>query len=230
MSGAEFDRYRDSYEDEIKRALGACGGDVDAFAEAKARGLLELARERFGDTRELRVLDVGCGVGLTDAFLEPHVGTMIGTDVSEEMVRRAAAENPSVAYTAYDGLTLPFEDDSFDLVFAICVVHHVPPDRWSAFVAELARVTRPSGIVAVGEHNPLNPLTRLVVSRCSFDADANLLGRRMARRLLTAAGLSRCPSPYILFFPWRHRALERVERRLAWLPLGAQYFAIGVKG
>jgi SAM-dependent methyltransferase len=226
---AEFDRFRDSYEVELGRALGPFGDDVDGFAETKARRLLALAQERFGETSGRNVLDVGCGVGLTDGFLEPHVGSIVGTDVSEEMVRRAAAENPAVTYTAYDGHTLPFEDDSFDLVFAICVVHHVLPGRWDAFVGELARVTRSAGLVAIGEHNPLNPLTRLVVSRCSFDGDAVLLGRRVARGLLTAAGLKPSKSPYIVFFPWRNSTLERIERRLERLPLGAQYFAVGEK-
>ena len=51
-----------------------------------------------------------------------------------------------------------------------------------AFVAELARVVRPGGLVVVFEHNPLNPLTRLVVSRVTFDDGVRLL-RSGERRL-----------------------------------------------
>ena len=45
----------------------------------------------------------------------------------------------------------------------------------AGFVADMVRVTRPGGLVCVIEHNPLNPLTRLAVNRCPFDADAVLL-------------------------------------------------------
>ena len=53
----------------------------------------------------------------------------------------------------------------------------------------MARVLRPGGIAAIFEHNPLNPLTRRVVSNCVFDEDAVLLRRRRARGLLRQAGL-----------------------------------------
>ena len=61
---------------------------------------------------------------------------------------------------------MPVPDASVDVVFAICVVHHVPPAHWGAFAAEMARVLRPGGVAAIFEHNPLNPVTRRVVSNC----------------------------------------------------------------
>jgi SAM-dependent methyltransferase len=128
-----------------------------------------------------------------------------------------------VRYRTYDGETLPFADESFDLAFAVNVFHHVdPPDR-AALAAELARVVRPGGIVAVFEHNPLNPLTRLVVSRCEFDEGVELLSTREVSALLTRAGLQPVERRYILFFPWRAAFLQRLEARLGPVPLGAQH-------
>ena len=88
---------------------------------------------------------------------------------------------------------------------------------------ETARVVRPGGLVAVFEHNPLNPLTRRVVRDCAFDEGVELLPRRELETLLRAAGLEVVSAHYLLFFPWRGRLFEAAERLLARLPLGAQY-------
>jgi hypothetical protein len=77
-------------------------------------------------------------------------------------------------------------------------------------------------MIALFEHNPLNPLTRKAVRGCKFDRDAELLGRRETARLLTEAGLFP-RRRYIEFFPRESGLLRRIEVRLGWLPLGAQY-------
>jgi len=84
-------------------------------------------------------------------------------------------------------------------------------------------IVRPGGLVAIYEHNPLNPLTRWAVSRCAFDADAVLLGRRELARLARGAGLELVMQSYIVFFPSRAPLFSTIERGLGWLPLGAQH-------
>ena len=223
----KFDRYSTSYEDAVRRSIGFVGQDVDFFTENKADHLVEIARRSVGDPANLRALDVGCGVGLTDRLLAGRFGALEGVDVSEEAVDRARRENPDVTYRSYDGDDLPYADAEFDVAFAICVMHHVPPERWEAFSHELARVVRPGGITVVFEHNPLNPLTRLAVARCEFDDDAVLLTMRRSRDLLRRAALREVESAYILFFPWRGATFRRGERRLRRVPLGAQYYVAG---
>ena len=214
----------------MRKAISFAGGDLDFFTETKARVLLDLIRRRLGDPTEMRVLDVGCGPGATDAYLVPHVHELQGIDVSEGILETARTANPGVVYTAFDGVRFPFDDGSFDFAFAICVLHHVPPPNWPGFVAELARVVRPNGLVAIAEHNPFNPLTRLVVHRCEFDDDAVLLRRGQVEALERQAGAEPVDSRYIVFFPWRNRLLERVERGLRMVPLGAQHVVAGVRG
>lgn len=224
-----FDRFRHTYRDNVQRSIDFSGQDVGFFTDAKADLLIRLAERGIGDPAKLSVLDVGCGVGLTDAALEGRFGSIRGVDVSEGAVKEAAQANPWADYRSYDGRTLPFDEDTFDLAFAICVFHHIdPPDR-RAFAVEMARVVRPSGLIVAIEHNPLNPLTRVAVNRCAFDEGVVLLRRREARSHLDASGLSTVESPYIIFFPWRPRIFRAVERGLTWLPLGAQYIAAGRK-
>ena len=219
---SEFDRYGESYEEAVDDAIRFGGAEHAFYLEAKARVLLELARRELGDPTRLHALDVGSGPGSLHPYLT-EIGALEGVDVSLPLVERAAATNPGVRYRTYDGRALPFPDAGFDLAFAVNVFHHVePPDRVN-LAAELARVVRPGGIVAVFEHNPLNPLTRLVVARCEFDDGVQLLPTREVRALLAQAGLQPVERRYILFFPWRAPILQRLEARLGAVPLGAQH-------
>ena len=223
-----FDRYADSYREAVEESIAFAGGDAARYVGAKARMLVELAARTLGPPATLDALDVGCGPGETDAFLEGSFGSLSGVDLSGEMAERAASRNPWASYSSYGpGEPLPYEGASFDVSFAICVLHHVPPDERAGFMAEMGRVTRPGGLLAVFEHNPLNPLTRKAVRDCPFDEDAVLVSRGEARRRVAEAGARELESPFIIFFPSEGELRSRVERRLGWLPLGAQYYVAG---
>jgi SAM-dependent methyltransferase len=229
----EFDEWADpeAYEREVERSIAFAGVGPEMFISAKADLVVRLAETHLGDPGRLSVLDVGCGVGETDRFLEGRFRSLTGVDVSPESVNAAARRNPWASYRSYPaGRPLPFADGEFDLAFAICVIHHVPESERLALTAEMSRVVRPGGIVAVFEHNPYNPLTRRAVSNCEFDADAVLLARRGAERLLSEAGLRQLESAYILFFPRPGERLRSIERGLRWLPLGAQYYVASESG
>jgi SAM-dependent methyltransferase len=222
---AEFDRYSDSYREAVEESIAFAGADLDVYTRAKAEELLELAG-CVGPPHRLAFLDVGCGIGDTDRFLEGRVGRLAGVDVAPKMLESARARNPWAEYRDYDaGEPIPFADESFDVCFAVCVFHHIPRDQRARLVSEMRRVCRPGGLVAIFEHNPLNPLTRRAVSGCEFDRDAELLSRRTAIELLSTAGLPSPEGRYIVFFPRESRLLRAIERRLGWLPLGAQYAA-----
>ena len=226
---AGFDRYQSSYADEVERAIAFAGTDAAFFTELKAADLVALASRSFGAPGDVRALDFGCGTGALDALVAPELGAVTGIDVSSGLLEVAAAENPGVEYRHYDGGAIPYPDASFDLAFASCVLHHIEPVDRGAAARELARVLRPGGVVAIYEHNPLNPLTRLAVSRCEFDEGVELLPRSETAGLLGRAGLTSVESRYVVFFPWRGRAFRALERWLARLPLGAQYVVAAAK-
>ena len=226
---ADFDRYQESYTAEVDRAIAFARTDADFFAELKATDLVALSNRHFGAAAQVNALDFGCGTGVIDALVAPSLAGVVGVDVSSGLLEAAARANPGIEYQQYDGRTIPYADDRFDLGFAACVFHHIEPDERPGAAAELARVVRPGGLVVIYEHNPLNPLTRVAVSRCEFDEGVELLSRGETKSLLQRAGLEPIESRYIAFFPWRGRRLRALEHGLGKLPLGGQYMVGAVK-
>jgi len=198
------------------------------FAKGKVSDAIELA-DRQGVTPLDRShwLDIGCGVGVAHGLMAPRVGQLTGVDVSAEAIAIAQSKNGGVDYHVADSERLPFDDASFDCSTTMCVMHHVQPQQWESFVAEAWRVTKPGGLFAVYEHNPINPMTRWAVWRCPFDHDAVLLRARKVIRLLEQQGFEIVTQRYLFFVPIDRPWARRVDRWLRWLPLGAQYVVCG---
>jgi ubiquinone/menaquinone biosynthesis C-methylase UbiE len=84
-----------------------------------------------------RTLDVACGTG----FLTRHLhGEVVGLDQSASMLEVASAQAPHVEFVQGDALELPFDDDSFDRVFASYFYCHLEDDDRRRFLAEVRRV------------------------------------------------------------------------------------------
>ena len=215
------------YREALDRAVSFSGASHEFFARSKAEELLRLTRRHLGEPAELEALDAGCGIGLLDQHLGGRFKSLTGTDVSAEALETAARENPSVRYelAASDGF--PFADDAVDVTFAANVVQVVPDEQRAQFVSELARVTRPGGLVVVFEHNPYNPLTQIVVRRFELRDEVRMLRPNRTKRLLRENGLAEVDFGFILLFPSRRRRLLAVERGLRRLPLAAQYYVAG---
>lgn len=211
------------YELQVAEAIRFARREHAFFLAAKAEALLDLVQRRLPSSAPVRALDVGCGEGQLDAMLGP-LAELHGVDLSPDMVAAAAENVPRGRFQVADGTRLPFADGAFDLTFTVCALHHVEPPNRLSYMQELARVTRAGGLVVVFEHNPVNPLTRLVVRRCEFDEGVVLVGRRRLSHLARAVGLTVEETRYILLFPWRRAPFRQLELGLARVPAGAQYF------
>jgi ubiquinone/menaquinone biosynthesis C-methylase UbiE len=218
----EFDSYAENYAALIRDPFRERFTASDRFfAERKIQVIRKFYQQRGIDTRKLAWLDVGCGQGDLLRLGKSHFGSATGTDPSSGML--AACSDLDVRQQPSPD-QLPFEDRTFDFITAVCVYHHVPETQRPAFTREILRLLKPGGIFSVIEHNPLNPVTRLIVSRTPVDADAHLLTAMQARKLLTMAGCNILDTRYFLFLPeWIHRHFGRVEDRLGRIPAGGQY-------
>jgi SAM-dependent methyltransferase len=124
--------------------------DIDLVREWKARSL-DLLEPRPG----ARLLDLGCGVGDDARALAALVapgGAVIGVDASRAMVeeaRRRAAGTPGLEFAVMDAARLDLGDAAVDGCRTERTLQHVPDP--AAAIAEMARVTRPGGVVVAAE-------------------------------------------------------------------------------
>jgi ubiquinone/menaquinone biosynthesis C-methylase UbiE/uncharacterized protein YbaR (Trm112 family) len=143
------------------------------YHEDTMEQLVELAPPRG------TVLDAGCGSG---AFLEfarrrgENVERYVGIDVSGGMLAHAAqrlrVDGVSQVLAQADALRLPFDDNTFDVVYARALLHHLPDPH--AGVQEIRRVLKPGGSAVVVDPNKniISALPRVLARYTDrFDAD-----------------------------------------------------------
>lgn len=143
-------RYHDAAAEEYDAKWGIDFGEIGQrqvrLKLVKALGGLE--GRRFGDA-----LEIGSGTGYFSLNLVQLgiIGRLTATDISPGMLKQLAATATAlgvegVTTVATEAERLPFDDESFDLVFGHAVLHHIP-DLGQAF-AEFRRVLRPGGMIA----------------------------------------------------------------------------------
>jgi SAM-dependent methyltransferase len=115
-----------------------------------------------GVQREQRALDVGCGPGALTGELVARLGAeaVAAVDPSEQFVIAARERHPGVDVRRAAAEDLPFPDGGFDVALAQLVVHFMADPIVG--LSEMARVTRPGGVVAAcvwdhaGRRGPLS--------------------------------------------------------------------------
>jgi ubiquinone/menaquinone biosynthesis C-methylase UbiE len=106
--------------------------------------------ERYGRGKD--VLEVGCGTGLLLERFARFARTAKGIDLSPGMLQLATARALDVREAS--ATAIPFNDGSFDAVCSFKVLAHVPDIGLA--LSEMARVTRPGGVVLAEFYNPVS--------------------------------------------------------------------------
>ena len=91
------------------------------------------------------ILDIGCGQGICSQKLDLGANQYTGIDSSEFLIRRATElyGSTNTKFLVGDALDLPFEDESFDSVFSISLIHLI--EDIDEVINELSRVLKSKG-------------------------------------------------------------------------------------
>ncbi len=139
-----------------------------------------LARKRFYNLishfvhKGATVLDYGCGRGDLSFFISDMGAKTIGIDISDEAInkaqKRAHVYTNDISFLKMDAHDLKFDDNYFDLVCGISIIHHLNPGR---VYSEISRVLKPTGraifLEPLGHNFFINLFRRCTPNFRSFD-------------------------------------------------------------
>jgi len=108
-----------------------------------------------------KILDVGCGIGLSTFLLAQEDYKVIGVDISSLLIKEAMSRsNPNVKFIVGDVLNLPFSNSSFDVVTSYYLLEHIPDVERA--LSEMVRVLKKGGLLLIRSPNLLSPYTSLL--------------------------------------------------------------------
>ena len=117
--------------------------------------------------KDAKLLDLGCGIGLTLSILAQKFPNSVGCDIDKDMsratnevLREVGLKTPVIIY---DGKKLPFKNNEFDIVASIEVIEHVQNPQ--QFLKEIFRVLKKDGVLHITTANkwwPYEPHFKLL--------------------------------------------------------------------
>ncbi len=174
-------------EEKISETKYAAGTEI--FRSSK-KFLLDMAK----DCKKGKVLDIGCGTGVNAVHLDSMGFEVTGIDLSKTAIEKFTERG-------FSGLVhditsnIPFEDNSFEMVFASEVIEHL--DDVNAFLSEIQRVLKPEGCLILSTPNSVfwayRLLTMLGKSPSEFQHPGHLrfFSPRLLNRSLQGTGFFR---------------------------------------
>lgn len=97
-----------------------------------------------------KLLDLGCGNGRFFEFFKSKKVNYIGLDYSKDLIELARQKFPETKFLVADAMNLPFENNFFDKVYTIAVLHHIPSKGLRLkFLREARRVLKPGGLLVL---------------------------------------------------------------------------------
>ncbi len=107
-----------------------------------------------------KILDAGCGDGWYSARLVEQGSSVTGVDYSIQAVEFARLIVKNATFQEASLTKLPFLDDTFDVIFVIQVLEHIPPLELSLAISELARILKKDGVCVVSVPSIRRPLSK----------------------------------------------------------------------
>jgi len=111
---------------------------------------IKTALESIDLNKQDFVLDVGCGTGLLFDYVSSHVETIVGLDISREILlhaKKRAGKFPNVHLVLADADKIPLKGDISDHVFALTLIQNTPNSLRT--LNEIERVAKENAIIVV---------------------------------------------------------------------------------
>ena len=115
-----------------------------------------------------KALDFGCGHGQFTQMISRYCDSVIGIDCSPVAIEKARKNHPAIEFELLDESgRFPYDDNSFDTVFAIDVLEHILDTE--GILGEINRVLKIGGSLLIAT-NELTPLKAALISLSSLDS------------------------------------------------------------
>jgi ubiquinone/menaquinone biosynthesis C-methylase UbiE len=149
---AHLDPYWAVLSDPAKRGGGWTGDEFYATGRDFVRGVMD-GLWRLGLPERLgTALDVGCGPGRNTHALAAYFDSVVGYDISPQMLELARAKQGETYFTGNTNFVLndtddlaPFKGGEFDMVFSFITLQHIDIGRVPFYLSECWRVLKPGG-------------------------------------------------------------------------------------
>lgn len=111
----------------------------------------------LGDLKNKKILDVGAGTGRLALRLAEKGADVTALDISPEILKILNKKNSQIKTVVANAESLPFPDNTFDLVIAAFLIVHLKEPKY--FFQEAYRVLKPDGVLALTNINQRRPPT-----------------------------------------------------------------------
>lgn len=158
-----------TFHDQWAESIEVQGIRVNDYFEACTAPENRFILGHLGDVNGKALLDLGCGAGENSVYFALKGAHCTATDYSSGMVEKAlqlaAANGVQIEGRTMNAMQLEFPADTFDIVYAANLLHHLPEPR--ATLREIHRVLKPGGKLCFWDplrHNPVINIYRRIAT------------------------------------------------------------------
>ncbi|MDB5160838.1 MAG: hypothetical protein JWO96_218 [Candidatus Saccharibacteria bacterium] len=140
------------YMDYIEKTIQAYDSSADKYASSTDDMANKQEIQQMLDYMpdgEKVILDVGCGPGRDAQIMTDNGISVIGIDMSKELIKKAQQLHPGINFALMDVRNLEFPDNSFGAVWCNMVLLHLNDEDLKTALVEIHRILKPEGIVAI---------------------------------------------------------------------------------
>lgn len=130
-------------------------GIYDRLFDSMNKGLKLVGIRMFRPSKDMSILDVGCGTGSHLELYQRYKCNLYGIDLSPSMLNVARERLGDTAQLDLgDATEMPYEDDKFDLVISMLSLHEMSPDTRVKVINEIKRVLKDDGRILLIDFHP----------------------------------------------------------------------------